>query len=323
MTTPSAPKLKPIMQTHNGIDCALFGAIVSCSADKPPEPTAFMNETNRSLPFPRFLRFWRKVYGLSQEALGERLEVSARHISRLEAGSHKPGEALVRSLAQSLQLNERDRNQLLIAAGYGPTPKAADFHSPDLRWLRNAMLRSLKALDPYPAILTDRAANILMVNRGWVALMAQSNWPSEAEHQNIYELMFQHSSKEDWVIERNLTLSLIVMAMQQNAMLTDREEDWTAVEQLKTLPDLPENWAQIAAQTDPMSSFRISLPVAGEHQVFFSVAHTVGALGPTAFVSEPQLSLTAFYPENEDLVLPDVDHTDNKKGSLSHPLLFY
>ncbi len=121
-------------------------------------------------PFARLLKFWRGVYRLSQEELAHRLDSSPRHISRLENGRVHPSKAMVESISSKLSMGERDSSHLLIAAGFSPRVKKVDFNSPDLRWLRKAMMLTLRALDPYPATLTDGASNILMVNRGWVGL---------------------------------------------------------------------------------------------------------------------------------------------------------
>ena len=73
-----------------------------------------------------------------------------------------------------MNLGQRDTNHLLIAAGFVPSNDELDFHAPELKWLRKTMTLSLKALDPYPAIVMNDASDILMVNRGWVGLFSQT-----------------------------------------------------------------------------------------------------------------------------------------------------
>ena len=77
-------------------------------------------------------------------------------------------------IAMALELGQRDTNHLLIAAGFLPSSAELDFHAPELKWLRKTMTMSLKALDPYPAIVINESDDILMVNRGWVGLFNQT-----------------------------------------------------------------------------------------------------------------------------------------------------
>jgi hypothetical protein len=79
----------------------------------------------------------------------------------------------VLQIGEVLTLGKRDLNHLLISAGYAPLVERIDFNSPELRWLRKAMILTLRALDPYPATLVDSDSQILMVNKGFVNLFTQ------------------------------------------------------------------------------------------------------------------------------------------------------
>ena len=139
--------------------CELQPITTSYSDDKEPDT---------SLAFGRFLKFWRGVHSFSQQQLADLINSSPRHISRLENGSSRPSQTIAMDIATALELGQRDTNHLLIAAGFLPSTGELDFHAPELKWLRKTMTMSLKALDPYPAIVLNESNDILMVNRGWV-----------------------------------------------------------------------------------------------------------------------------------------------------------
>ena len=80
---------------------------------------------------------------------------------------------------------------------------------------------------------------------------------------------------------------------------------------------MPDDWQQRAARTEPMASFRVQLNVEGALRRFFSVSTMAGALGPNAFVSEPRLTITTLYPEE------DLDLASMQDDGVSHPLLYY
>jgi len=270
-------------------------------------------------PFGRLLKFWRGVHGQSQEKLADALDSSPRHISRLENGRVHPSQAMVQGIARALSLGERDTCHLMISAGYMPAAKTVNFHAPELKWLRKAMTLTLRAMDPYPATLMDSSSNILMVNRGWVGFY-QNIIASESLNQvnNHFDFLFSHPGAGNFMGGWQDTLSVILMSLQQAVLLSGDPEKQRMLDRLITSPNVPEDWQQRGAKLEPMASFRVQVEFKGELQKFFNVSQTVGALGPNAFVSEPQLTVNTLYPEDEDLDLSALT-----EGELKHPLLFY
>lgn len=271
------------------------------------------------LAFGRFLKFWRGVFGLSQEELAERLDSSPRHISRLENGSSRPSETMVKEISIALDLIERDSNHLLIAAGFAPVVIKVDFHAPELKWLRKAMTLTLRALDPYPTSLMDSSTNILMVNKGWVGFFSNS-LPTDNlnEVKNHYNFLFSRQGAGNLVSSWEDTLSVILMSVQQGALFSNDPADEALMSMLEASPSVPADWQQRAAKLDPMASFRVQAEINGSLKRFFSVIQSVGAMGPTAYASEPRLTINTLYPEDEDMDLSSLI-----EGELKHPLLFY
>ena len=278
-----------------------------------------MADQNSEPAFGRFLKFWRSVHEVSQEELAFRLDSSPRHISRIENGTSRPSEAIILEIGRVLELGNRDLNHLLIAAGYAPQEEKVDFHSPDLKWLRKAMTLHLRALDPYPASLADSSSNLLMVNRGWVSFYSHIVSPQElANVSNFYDFIFSRQGAGTVVSNWEDTLSGILMSFQQSALFSNDQADRLTLERLGTHPSVPADWRQRAAKFEPMASFRVQLNIGGALRRFFNVNTTVGALGPAAFLSEPRLTVSTLYPEDEEFDLAALINPD-----LSHPLLFY
>ncbi len=269
--------------------------------------------------FERFLKFWRGVHGLSQEELAFRVDSSPRHISRLENGSSRPSENLVIEIGKAMNLGRRDSNHLLISAGYAPIEPKVDFHSPDLKWLRKAMTKTLRALDPYPTVLLDNSTNIVMVNKAWVGFyLNHLSQKALNEVSNHYDFLFSREGVGNMVSNWEDTLSVILMSLKQNALFSDSEEDHKLLARLKDHPSVPSDWQQRGAALEPMASFRVQMTLNDAIHRFFSVSSTVGALGPNAYVSEPKLSIHTLYPEDDKLDLSPL-----LKDELTHPLLFY
>ncbi len=112
------------------------------------------------------LREWRRRRRRSQLDLALEAGVSARHISFLETGRSNPSRAMVIDLAANLELPLRDRNELLIAAGYAPEYRELAYEDPDLESVRAAVDQVLAAHDPYPALVVDRHWELITANRG-------------------------------------------------------------------------------------------------------------------------------------------------------------
>lgn len=267
----------------------------------------------------RFLRFWRQIHKISQEELAHRINSSPRHISRLENGSSRPSETMIEDIAQAMNLGERDRNHLRIAAGYGPRQRHIDFHAAEFKWLRKAMLLTLRAMDPYPTALMDSSGTLMMVNRGWVGFYRATIPSAQLDKvTNHFDFLFSRQGAGNMLSGWEDTLSMVVMSLKQEAMFDDSAEKFATVEKLINSPTVPSDWAQRAAKLEPMASFRVQADYQGALQRFYSVSQIVGALGPTAYVSEPKLTISTLYPEDEGL-----DMSPLTTGSLSHPLLLY
>lgn len=280
-----------------------------------------LNDSTGDMPsrFGPLLKFWRNVHGLSQESLALSAESSTRHISCLENGKSHPSRSMIEKLSEVMNLGERDSCYLQLAAGYLPAAKMVDFHDPKFSWLRKAMILTLKAMDPYPAALMDRYGKLIMVNRGWVALYSTLVPKEELDKaDNHYQWMLAHQENNTQSEVKKNTLSLILMAMKQESLLSPDGEYLDMLDRLLALPDVPNDWEKRAASLEPQASFRVQIDINHVQQNFFSVSQMVGALGPTSFVSEPRLIINTLYPENSDL---DLSKYMNDK--LSHPLLAY
>ncbi len=110
------------------------------------------------------IRDWRQRRRLSQLELALDAGVSARHLSFVETGRSRPSADMVLHLAEQLDVPLRERNQLLLAAGYAPRFSARALDDPELAVIRDTLGRLLEAHEPYPAIAVDRAWNLVASN---------------------------------------------------------------------------------------------------------------------------------------------------------------
>src|SRR3954452_13693678 len=119
----------------------------------------------------RLLREWRNRRRMSQLDLASEAGISARHLSFVETGRSRPSRSMLLHLAEYLDVPLRERNPLLVAAGYAPTYQATDFDAPEMQPVREAVERLLAAHEPYPALLVDRRWQLVSANRAALVLV--------------------------------------------------------------------------------------------------------------------------------------------------------
>ncbi|WP_344307133.1 helix-turn-helix transcriptional regulator [Fodinicola feengrottensis] len=125
---------------------------------------------NWGMEFPRALRSRRTDRRVSQLELALRAGTTQRHVSFMESGRSMPGRGMVVRLAESLQLPLRDRNELLLAAGFAPVYPQTDLDDPRLAAVRTALDHVLAGHLPYPAIVVDRYGGIVATNKAFSVL---------------------------------------------------------------------------------------------------------------------------------------------------------
>jgi transcriptional regulator with XRE-family HTH domain len=112
------------------------------------------------------LREWRQRRNLTQLELALGSAVSARHLSFIETGRARPSREMILHLAERLDVPLRERNQLLLAAGFAPVFGERALDDSEMAPVREALDRFLSAHEPYPAVAVDRHWNIVASNRG-------------------------------------------------------------------------------------------------------------------------------------------------------------
>ncbi|WP_392673975.1 helix-turn-helix domain-containing protein [Streptomyces sp. LN785] len=117
------------------------------------------------------LRSWREQRRMSQLELALRADSSARHISFIETGRSRPSEEMVLRLSAHLDIPVRERNALLVVAGYAPRYAQTALDDPAMGALRDGMEQLLRGYDPYPALVVDATYTVVSANRGIAMLL--------------------------------------------------------------------------------------------------------------------------------------------------------
>jgi len=131
---------------------------------------------------------WRKARRLSQLGLALEAGISARHLSFLETGRSRPSREMVLTLAAALRLPLRERNALLLAAGFAPAFRETPLGHPRMAEVMGALRLLLSRHEPFGAVVFDRNWDLVMANAGYLGLLAEAV-PAAVEGLMPYELV--------------------------------------------------------------------------------------------------------------------------------------
>ncbi|MDQ6526031.1 helix-turn-helix transcriptional regulator [Nocardioides sp. LHD-245] len=125
-----------------------------------------------SPPVGPLLRSWRERRRFSQQELSNRSTVSTRHLSRVETGRAHPTPDMILHLAENLEVPLRERNRLLLAAGYAPRYSEHSLDDGSLAVVMEGLRRLLDAHLPYPALLLDDYWDVVDANAAIAPFLA-------------------------------------------------------------------------------------------------------------------------------------------------------
>jgi transcriptional regulator with XRE-family HTH domain len=243
-------------------------------------------------PVGEMLREWREQRRLSQLELSSRAEISTRHLSFVETGRSAPSRAMVLHLTEQLDVPLRERNRLLLAAGFAPVYGETSLDAPRMAAIRGAVGQVLTAHEPYPAIVVDRWWDLVDSNAS-ARLLMESVAPELLEPPiNV----LRASLHPDGMAPRIANLGewrahLLAQLRSQITVTTD--------------PRLTELYAELSGypggdEPGPSDASGVIVPLRLRHEsgelAFFS---TVATFGTPLDVTVAELAIESFFPADE------------------------
>ncbi len=249
------------------------------------------------------LRRWREARHLSQLELALDAEVSARHISFLETGRAEPSREMLLMLANVLDVPLRERNFLLLAAGFAPVYGETSLDDPRMTQVRAAVEVILKSNEPRSALAHDRHWNIVMANAAFVRFltMVSGKEPvgltpltvSEAPRYNVLHLLFDPNGFrriiENW---EAIAKSLLNEAYRRLAWARD-DELRKLITEILAYPGVPARWREPDLEAPHDLILPMELNLEGKIARMFSTVTTVATPHD---VTLQELHVEVFYP---------------------------
>jgi transcriptional regulator with XRE-family HTH domain len=240
----------------------------------------------------RLIREWRTRRNLSQMALAGDSAVSARYLSFIETGRARPSREMVLHLAEQLDVPLRERNRLLLAAGYAPFFAQRSLDDEQMTPAREALDRFLDAHRPYPAAIVDGHWDLVAANDG-IALMTQGVAPELLEPPaNVFRIALHPDGMAPRILNFEEWSGHLISRVRRQAALTGDPVMLELCEELCGYPGV--SLEHVVDTSAPWLMHRLQL---GDQELsFFS---TVTTFGTATDITLAELSLEAFYPADE------------------------
>ena len=257
---------------------------------KPPPERA-------SNPLGDLLKAWRARRGRSQLELSLDMGISQRHISFIESGKSSPSRAMLLGMARALDIPLRDRNALLLSAGYAPMYAEPAWDAAEMRSIHRALERMLKHHDPFPAIVMDRHWNVLMRNQTAPRFFGKFfDLAARGGQRNLLHLMFDPTAMRPFVANWDQVAKSLFERVAREAVGGVIDAKMQAlIAELKAYPDVTFDLepARFSGNSPVMP---IVLALDGRQLSYFSMVSTVGT--PQA-VAAQELRVECMFPADE------------------------
>lgn len=237
------------------------------------------------------LREWRLRRRMSQLDLALEAEVSTRHLSFVETGRAQPSREMLLNLADQLEIPLRERNVILVAAGFAPVFPERRLEDPDLAAARRAVDAILAAHAPYPALAVDLQWNLVAANAAVAPLLAGVAPHLLAPQANVVRLSLHPEGLAPRIVNLGQWQAHLVERLKRQLELTADPALAGLLDEIRTYPRPPapdrrgEDLGQVAVPLQLMAGERL-----------LSLISTTTVFGTAVDVTLAELTLETFFP---------------------------
>jgi transcriptional regulator with XRE-family HTH domain len=246
------------------------------------------------------LRQWRAARRLSQLALAVESAVSVRHLSFIETGRANPSRAMVLRLSDVLDVPLRERNALLVAAGFAPVYEESRLDGPALAAVRGALEAMLAQQEPYPALVIDRGWDIVQANAaaGRFFAFLQAGRPGAVPGPpNVLRRVFHPDGVRPFVANWPDVAEALVRRVRREAIggVTD-ERAQRILDEVLAYPGVPATLRTLDVTPPTLPVVPIRYRRDGREFEYFSMVTT---LGTAQDVTLQELRIESFFPADD------------------------
>ena len=239
------------------------------------------------------LRRWRENRKLSQLSLALQADISTRHLSFVETGRSVPSREMVLHLAEELDVPLRERNKLLLAAGYAPAYSEHPLDSAGMQVVRSAVQKVLAAHEPFPALAVDRTWHLVQANSAVALLTRGAPERMLAPPFNVLRFSLHPDGLAPRIVNLGEWRAHVLDRLRRQADTTLDPEVMALLDELSALPGAQDHPSPPAVDADRRVLVPMRLRVGEDELSLFS---TVTVFGTPLDVTVSELTIESFYP---------------------------
>jgi transcriptional regulator with XRE-family HTH domain len=252
--------------------------------------------------FGPMLRAWRRRRGASQLSLALQSGVSQRHVSFLESGRARPSREMVVQLSTALDVPLRQRNEMLLAAGFAPAYRESSLAAPELAPVRRAIDFILKQQEPYPAVVIDRLWNLLQANdaaNAFTVFLFEGAPPAPppGKGPNLLRWILDPKALRSKISNWQEVARYLVATTYAEILAAGGEPKALAfIEEIMAYPDVPASFRKLRFEERPPPMLTVDYLVGGKA---LSVFTTIATLGTPQDITLQEVRVESFFPADD------------------------
>ncbi len=246
--------------------------------------------------FGAYVRHWRRHRRMTQMELALAADSPTQHLSYLETGRAQPSREMVMRLAEHLEVPLRERNTLLLSAGFAPA-----FQQRSLTELKSAcpaIDQVLQTHETYPAFAVDRYWNIVLTNEAIPQLYVDVA-PELLRQPNAVRLMLHPRGLAPRVISYAEWRSYVVTVLRRQIAATTDPGVEALLNEVLEYP-LPIG-TKSPAPTDRAERYATPLQIATDEGIL-SFLSTTTIFGTPIDVTLSELALEMLFPADAETI---------------------
>ena len=246
------------------------------------------------MPVGDHLREWRRRRRMSQLELACEAEVSTRHLSFVETGRAVPSRSMILHLSEALAIPLRERNSLLLAAGFAPVFGARDLDDPALAPARAAVDLVLKGHEPHPALAIDRLWNLVASNSAVAPLMVGIDAELLSGTINVMRLALHPGGLAPRILNFGEWRAHLLARLRQQIAASGDDGLVALLEEMKSYPTRGHNTEVLGP---PQIAVRLQL---ASPQGPLSFLSTTTIFGSPVDITLSELAIESFFPADAE-----------------------
>ncbi|MFT5358290.1 MAG: transcriptional regulator with XRE-family HTH domain [Polyangiales bacterium] len=248
-------------------------------------------------PVGSLLRKWRLARKMTQLELASEAEISTRHLSFVETGKSNASSEMILILASALELPLRERNALLVSAGFAPAYRETSLDSPDMGQVRMLIDFMLKQAEPFGAVVVDGCWNLVRANTP--AKLFTGIFVSDpaavlrAGPPNMVRLLLHPAGLRERCVNWSTLARDMVCRLHREVAVTHDRRLASLLDEVLAYEGVPKDWRRF----DIEAPQELLLPMHVRHRGFDLRLYTaITTLGSAQDISLQELRIETFFP---------------------------